>query len=197
MHERVIVVERAGVHERLGTPRFQPLEDRRRVLCWPPFKVFGKKLVPTMANKWLATLKEDGNKHNTAAALREDHNLRAVGPAAKPKTPINPPSKTSNTPKADQLGLVATWSGEFGYISLHDPTTGEWHDVQTKDAPGWAKWEASKRKELYRAGNRKAYRLTSREMGEVWEAERSAIEEEIVEEYPVEEEDEIEEGKDS
>jgi hypothetical protein len=150
-----------------------------------------------MANKWLATLKEDVNKHNTAAALRESRNLHAVGPAAKPKTPINPPSKTSNTPKADQLGLVATWSGEFGYISLHDPTTGEWHDVQTKDAPGWAKWEASKRKELYRAGNRKAYRLTSREMGEVWEAERSAIEEEIVEEYPVEEEDEIEEGKDS
>ncbi len=120
-----------------------------------------------MANKWLAALKEEGNKHNTAAALRVRVTPHAVGPVAKPKTPINPPSKTSNTPKADQLGLVATWSGEFGYISMHDPNTGEWHDVQTGDAPGWAKWEASKRKELYRAGNRKAYRLTSREVGEV------------------------------
>jgi hypothetical protein len=153
--------------------------------------------------EWIKCLKGEESKHNTAAALREGQNGYAVGPAAKPKTPINRTDKTDKTSKADHLGLGAylglgaMWSGEFGYISLHDPTTGEWHDIQTKDAPGWAKWEASKRKELYRAGNRKAYRLTSREMGEVWEAERSAIEEGIVEEYPVEEEDEIEEGKDS
>ena len=143
------------------------------------------------------TAKTRTQPHNTAAALREGQNGHTVGPAAKPKMPINRTDKTDKTSKADHLGLGAMWSGEFGYISLHDPTTGEWHDVQTKDAPGWAKWEASKRKELYRAGNRKAYRLTSREVGEVWEAERSTIEEGIVEEYPVEEEDQIEEGRDS
>jgi hypothetical protein len=97
--------------------------------------------------------------------------------------------KTSKTPDADQLGLVASWSGEFGYVSLHDPNTGEWHDFQTKDAPGWSLWEARKRKELYKGGNGKAYRLTSSQMGEIWEAERSTIEEGIVEEYPVEAEE--------
>jgi hypothetical protein len=80
---------------------------------------------------------------------------------------------------------------------MHDPNTGEWHDVQTGDAPGWAKWEAGKRKELYRGGNRKAYRLTARQMEEIWKAEHPTTEVGIIEEYPVEEEDEIEEGKDS
>jgi hypothetical protein len=44
--------------------------------------------------------------------------------------------------------------------------------VGTNDAPDWAKREAFKRKELYRDGNRKAYRLTAREMEEIWEKER-------------------------
>lgn len=103
-------------------------------------------------------------------------------------------SKTSNTPEpakppleAEQLGLVAAWSIEFGFVALHDPTSGEWHDLRTKDAPEWAAGEARKRKELYRGGNRKAYRLTSREMEETWEAERSPEEEGIVEDHPVEE----------
>jgi hypothetical protein len=110
------------------------------------------------------------------------------------QTPINPPSKTSKTPDADQLGLVATWSGEFGHVSLRDPNTGEWHDLQTKDAPGWTLWEARKRKELYKSGNRKAYRLTSSEMREIWEAERPTAEVGIVEEYPVEEEEALKGG---
>jgi hypothetical protein len=62
-----------------------------------------------------------------------------------------------------------------------------WWDLQTKDAPAWALSEARKRKELYKDGNRKAYRLTSREMGEIWEAERPDLEVGIVEDYPVEE----------
>jgi hypothetical protein len=161
--------------------------------------VWRKKVVHTMTNRWLGSLKEGESKHNTAAALREGQNRHAVGPAAKlktpinrtdktDKTPINPPSKTSKTTDADQLGLVSTWSGEFGYVSLRDPNTGEWHDLQTGDAPGWTLWEARKRKELYKGGNRKAYRLTSSQMEEIWKAERSTIEEGIVEEYPVEEE---------
>lgn len=89
---------------------------------------------------------------------------------------------------AAELGLVAKWSKHFGYVSLHDPTTGEWYDLRIKDAPSWAKWEASKRKELYRDGNREAYRLTSQEMEEIWEAEHPVEEVGIVEDYPVEEE---------
>src|SRR5215212_1320829 len=41
--------------------------------------------------------------------------------------------------QASVLGLVARWSRERGYISIHDPTTGEWHDVPTKEAPPWSK----------------------------------------------------------
>ena len=168
-----------------------------------------------MTSKWLSDLKEEEreeSKHNNAAALRERQNRHPVGPVEKTKTPINPPSKTSKTTKADdeklktrpmppsktsrtpktteaeELGLVATWSVEFGYVALHDPTSGEWHDLRTKDAPEWPVREARKRKELYRDGNRKAYRLTSQEMEEIWETERPLEEEGIVEDYPVEEE---------
>lgn len=164
-----------------------------------------------MTSKWLDTLREEERKHNTAAALRVKQNPNVVGPAIKAKTPINSPGKTSKTPsedsflpesgqnppgktsktlnEAEALGLVATWSVEFGFVSMHDPTSGEWHDLPTKEAPEWAVREARKRKELYRDGNRKAFRLTSREMGEIWKAERPAEEEEgIVEEHLVEEE---------
>ena len=141
-----------------------------------------------MPGEWLKSLKEEESKHNTASALREGQSLHRIGPAENPKTPINPPSKTSKTPEADQLGLVATWSHEFGYISMHDPTAGEWHDLQVKDAPSWAVGEAHKRKQLYKDGNRKAYRLTSREMEKIWEAEHLASEDEgIVEDHPLEE----------
>jgi TubC N-terminal docking domain len=32
--------------------------------------------------------------------------------------------------EADRRGLVIRWSREPGWISLHDPTTGEWHEVR-------------------------------------------------------------------
>jgi hypothetical protein len=103
----------------------------------------------------------------------------------------NPTAKTAKTPsEAERLGLIAMWSIEFGYVSLHDPTTGEWHDLPTKEAPTWAMWEARKRKELYRDGNLKAYRLTSREMEYIWEDEPTSEPEGIVEDQPVEEEEE-------
>jgi len=73
--------------------------------------------------------------------------------------------------QGEHRGLVAKWAKEFGYVSLHDPTTGEWHDVETKDVPDWAKREASKRKALYKEGNRKAYWLTAREMEAIWDSE--------------------------
>jgi hypothetical protein len=109
-------------------------------------------------------------------------------PDGEPREPIRRTTKTSKTTEAERLGLIATWSSEFGYVSIHDPTTGEWHDLQVKDAPSWAVGEARRRKELYRGGNRKAYRLTSREMEEIWEAEHLASEDEgIVEDRPLEE----------
>jgi hypothetical protein len=104
-------------------------------------------------------------------------------------TPESRTAKTAKTPEAAELGLVATWSAQFGYVSIHDATEGVWWDLQTKDAPGWALSEARKRKELYRDGNRRAYRLTSVEMGEIWAADHPDIEGGIVEDHPLEEEE--------
>ncbi len=159
-----------------------------------------------MPSKWLNSLKEEENRHNTAAALREGQGRRTTGPVGKRKTPKNltdksdrthrkklptlktRTDKTDKTPERARLGLIATWSTEFGYVSLHDPTTGEWHDLRTVDAPGWVMGEARRRKGLYKAGNRSAYRLSSREMEELWKAERVEAEVGIVEDHPIEEE---------
>ena len=54
--------------------------------------------------------------------------------------------------RASALGLVARWSKEYGFISVHDPTSGEWHDLPMKEAPDWAKSEVFKRKKLKKAG---------------------------------------------
>jgi hypothetical protein len=35
--------------------------------------------------------------------------------------------------EADRRGLVIKWSREPGYIALHDPTTGEWHEVRASE----------------------------------------------------------------
>jgi hypothetical protein len=104
----------------------------------------------------------------------------------KLETPASPAAKTAKTTEAERLGLIATWSAQFGYVSMHDPATGEWHELQTKDAPEWAVGEARRRKEQYRGGNRRAYRLTSSEIEELWRAE-SPVDEGIVEDHPLEE----------
>jgi hypothetical protein len=77
--------------------------------------------------------------------------------------------------RASNLGLAGTWSREFGYIAIHDPTTGEWHDLPTNDAPDWAKREARKRKDLWRSGEKRAYELTALEMQEIWEEEQGEM----------------------
>jgi hypothetical protein len=102
------------------------------------------------------------------------------------ETPEPPAAKTAKTMEAERLGLIATWSNRFGYVSVHDPTTGEWHDLQTKDAPEWSVGEARRRKEQYRGGKCRAYRLTSSEMEGLWRAE-SSVDEGIVEAHPLEE----------
>ena len=137
-----------------------------------------------MPSKWLNSLKEEESKHTTAG-LREVQSRRPIGPAAKLKTPKTRTDKTDRTSEAARLGLIATWSAEFGYVSLHDPTTGEWHDLKTTVAPEWAVGEARRRKELYKSGNRRAYRLSARDMEEVWKSDQPP-EEGIVEDYPLE-----------
>ena len=164
-----------------------------------------------MSNKWLNSLKKEESKHNLAADLREVVPTRSNGAGRKPETPENHTAKTAKfanrhktgaedpetseyraaktakSTEAEQLGLVATWSIEFGFTAIHDPTTGEWWDLPTKSAPDWAVREAHKRRELYKDGNRRAYRLTAREMEGIWEEKHTPDEEGIIEEYPVEE----------
>ena len=38
-----------------------------------------------------------------------------------------------NLKEANRRGFVARWSREPGWISLHDPTTGKWHDFPARD----------------------------------------------------------------
>lgn len=35
--------------------------------------------------------------------------------------------------EADRRGLVIKWGREPGWISLHDPVTGEWHEVKASE----------------------------------------------------------------
>ncbi len=35
--------------------------------------------------------------------------------------------------EADRRGLVIKWAREPGYISLHDPITGEWHEIKASE----------------------------------------------------------------
>jgi hypothetical protein len=35
--------------------------------------------------------------------------------------------------EADRRGLVIRWAKEPCWISLHDPTTGEWHEVRAEE----------------------------------------------------------------
>lgn len=39
--------------------------------------------------------------------------------------------------EADRRGLVIKWSREPGYVSLHDPTTGDWHELAASACPSW------------------------------------------------------------
>jgi hypothetical protein len=37
--------------------------------------------------------------------------------------------------EADRRGLVIRWAKEPGYVAIHDPTTGEWHEVRASECP--------------------------------------------------------------
>jgi hypothetical protein len=166
-----------------------------------------------MSNKWRTRLTEvleaDNAIYNTSSSsLHAREEVSEIRAEEKPKRPENRTAKNAkntdgdpktseeaknraakNTTEASERGLVATWAATFGFVSIHDPTTGEWHDVQTKQAPDWALAEASTRKTLYKSGNRKAYSLNAPQMEEIWETEHPPPEQGIVEEYPIEGED--------
>ena len=96
--------------------------------------------------------------------------------------------------EADRLGLVARWARKKGYIGIHDPTTGEWHDVATNDAPDWARREAFKRKELRNLDGIKRL-LTRAELEKLYEPE-STMETPAVTSKGIEYRDYIEEEED-
>ena len=39
--------------------------------------------------------------------------------------------------QAESLGLVIKWSKEPGYVAIHDPTTGDWHEVLASECAPW------------------------------------------------------------
>jgi hypothetical protein len=39
--------------------------------------------------------------------------------------------------EAERLGLIIKWSKEPGYLAIHDPTTGDWHEVRASDCSPW------------------------------------------------------------
>lgn len=48
--------------------------------------------------------------------------------------------------EAGRRGLVIKWSREPDYISIHDPTTGEWHEVAASGCPSWILDDAKARR---------------------------------------------------
>lgn len=119
--------------------------------------------------------KKQATTHNTPPSkgdTAKDISQKAVGVHADKTDKRVGELAERRAERASKLGLIARWSYEFGYVSIHDPTTGEWHDVATKDAPGWAKWEAGKRKELKK--HHGIHRLlSSAEIEEIWQEERN------------------------
>lgn len=39
--------------------------------------------------------------------------------------------------EADRRGLVIKWARESGYVAIHDPLTGDWHEVEASGCPLW------------------------------------------------------------
>jgi predicted metal-dependent hydrolase len=47
---------------------------------------------------------------------------------------------------ADRRGLVIRFAKEPGYLSVHDPTTGDWHELQASGCPPWMLEDAKARR---------------------------------------------------
>jgi hypothetical protein len=153
------------------------LEDGDRLIARPIQAVTPEMLALLRAHKAaLIAAMTPVKTESVVFALAAEHFGRCVAPGGDSPGGAAPQG-------AARHGLVAKWSREFGFVSIHDPTTGEWHDVPTTNAPAWAKWEAGTRKALWKAGNRRAYDLTAADMSKLWEDEHPPVEEGIVEEH--------------
>lgn len=47
---------------------------------------------------------------------------------------------------ADRRGLVIRFAKEPGYLSVHDPTTGDWHELRASGCPPWMLEDAKARR---------------------------------------------------
>jgi hypothetical protein len=56
--------------------------------------------------------------------------------------------------EAESRGLVIRFSREPGYLSVHDPTTGDWHELPTSCCPPWMLDDAKTRRRRKGRSNR-------------------------------------------
>ena len=75
--------------------------------------------------------------HIDAPAKTDTDELRAVLREHKRVLIRHLERERKRLEEADRRGLVIKWSREPGYVSLHDPTTGEWHDLAASACPAW------------------------------------------------------------
>jgi hypothetical protein len=66
-----------------------------------------------------------------AGALSEE--LRTALRESKPALIRQVERERRRLEKAASRGLVIKWAREPGYLALHDPTTGEWHEVKASE----------------------------------------------------------------
>ena len=45
--------------------------------------------------------------------------------------------------EAERIGLLIRWSKAPGYVAIHDPTTGDWHEILPSECPTWVIEEAT------------------------------------------------------
>jgi predicted metal-dependent hydrolase len=39
--------------------------------------------------------------------------------------------------EAERIGLLIKWGRAPGYVAIHDPTTGDWHEILASESPPW------------------------------------------------------------
>jgi hypothetical protein len=44
--------------------------------------------------------------------------------------------------EAERIGLLIKWGKAPGYVAIHDPTTGDWHEVLASECAPWVIEEA-------------------------------------------------------
>jgi hypothetical protein len=110
----------------------------------------------------------------------------ALNTIEKLETPESPAAKTAKTTGAECLGPHRDLASPVWVRLDAGPDDRRVARSPDEECTRVGRGEAVRRKEQYRGGNRRAYRLTSSEMEEVWRAE-FPVGEGIVEDHPLEE----------